>query len=97
MCRILPYGLAVLALCLATAAHAETILFGAIDRALTEEKPVTGENLRDAILKIKRFQGLVPVMFHSNTASVPFDLNVMRGGRDTSLVPPIGDGSRTAT
>ena len=65
--------------------NASNILFTALDRVLAEGKPVTGENLRDAILKIKRFSGLVPVVFNSNTASVPFDLMVIRNGRDTLL------------
>jgi branched-chain amino acid transport system substrate-binding protein len=65
--------------------NASNILFAALDRVLGEGKAVTGENLRDAILRIKRFSGLVPVVFNSNTASVPFDLNVIRGGRDTLL------------
>jgi len=65
--------------------NGSNILFTALDRVLAEGKPVTGENLRDAILKIKRFSGLVPVVFNSNTATVPFDLMVIRGGRDVLL------------
>ena len=64
---------------------AGNILFTALDKVLEEGKPVTGENLRDAILKIKQFQGFVPVVFNSNTASVPFDLYVVRGGHDVRL------------
>ncbi|MGE0416629.1 MAG: ABC transporter substrate-binding protein [Acetobacteraceae bacterium] len=65
--------------------NASNILFTALDKVLADGKPVTGENLRDAILKIKRFQGLVPVVFNSNTATVPFDLMVIRGGHDRLL------------
>ena len=65
--------------------NASNILFTALDKVLEEKKPITGENVRDAILKIKRFSGLVPVVFNSNTASVPFDLNVIRGGHDVLL------------
>ena len=65
--------------------NTSNILFTALDKVLAENKPVTGENLRDAILEIKRFTGLVPVVFNSNTATVPFDLNVMRGGQDVLL------------
>ena len=65
--------------------NASNILFTALDKVLEEGKPVTGENLRDAILKIKKFGGLVPVTFNSNTASVPFDLNAMRAGRDVLI------------
>ena len=65
--------------------NGSNILFAALDKVLADKKPVTGENLRDAILKIKRFSGLVPVVFNSNTATVPFDLNVIRNGRDNVL------------
>lgn len=65
--------------------NASNILFTALDKVLAEKKPVTGENLRDSILAIRKFQGLVPVEFKSNTATVPFDLNVMRGGKDVLL------------
>jgi branched-chain amino acid transport system substrate-binding protein len=65
--------------------NASNILFTALDKVLADKKPVTGENLRDAILQIKRFSGLVPVEFRSNTATVPFDLNVIRGGKDVLL------------
>lgn len=65
--------------------NASNILFTALDKLLAEKKAVTGENLRDEILRIKRFTGLVPVTFNSNTATVPFDLNVMRGGQDVLL------------
>ena len=64
---------------------AANILFTALDRVLAEGKPVTGENLRDAILKIKKFDGLVPVTFNSNTATVPFDLKVIRNKTDMLL------------
>lgn len=65
--------------------NASSILFTALDNVLAEKKPVTGENLSDSILAIRKFQGLVPVEFKSNTATVPFDLNVMRGGKDVLL------------
>ncbi|MEI7710626.1 MAG: ABC transporter substrate-binding protein [Rhodospirillales bacterium] len=65
--------------------NATNILFTALEKVLADKKEITGENLRDAILKIKSFKGLVPVVFNSNTATVPFDLNVMRGGKDVLL------------
>ncbi len=65
--------------------NASNIVFTALDKLLADKKPVTGENLRDEILHIKKFSGLVPVVFNSNTASVPFDLNVIRGGKDVVL------------
>ena len=65
--------------------NATNILFTALEKVMADKKEITGENLRDAILKIKSFKGLVPVVFNSNTATVPFDLNVMRGGKDVLL------------
>ena len=64
---------------------AANILFVALDKVLAEGKPVTGENLRDTILKIKKFDGLVPVVFNSNTATVPFDMRVIRNKQDILL------------
>ena len=32
--------------------------------------------------QISKFQGLMPMEFKSNTAHVPIDINVMRGGKD---------------
>ncbi len=64
---------------------AANILFTALDKVLAEGKPVTGENLRDTILKIKKFEGLVPVVFNTNTATVPFDMRVIRNKQDLLL------------
>jgi len=64
---------------------ASNILFVALDKVLTDGKPVTGENLRDAILSIKKFDGLVPVVFNSNTATVPFDIRIIHDKQDQLL------------
>jgi len=65
--------------------NAMNIVATALDKVLAEKKEITGENLRQAILTIRRFSGLIPVEFKTNTATVPFDLNVMRGGKDILL------------
>jgi len=52
---------------------------------LSDNKPVTGENLHDTLLSIRKFQGLIPLEFKTNTASVPIDINVMRDGKDVTL------------
>ncbi len=65
--------------------NASNILFTALDKMAAEKKPITGQNVRDTILAIRKFSGLVPVEFKSNTATVPFDLNVMRAGKDVLL------------
>lgn len=64
---------------------ASNILFTALDKLLAEGKPVTGENLRDTILAIKTFDGLVPVVFNSNTATVPFDIRIIHDKKDELL------------
>ncbi len=64
---------------------AANILFVALDKVLADDKPVTGENLRDAILAIKTFDGLVPVVFNSNTATVPFDIRIIHDKQDELL------------
>jgi branched-chain amino acid transport system substrate-binding protein len=64
---------------------AMNILATAVDKLLADGQPLTGENLRDTILKIKKFDGLVPVVFNSNTATVPFDLRVFRNKQDVLL------------
>jgi branched-chain amino acid transport system substrate-binding protein len=64
---------------------AMNILATAVDKLLADGQPMTGENLRDTILKIKKFDGLVPVVFNSNTATVPFDLRVFRNKQDVLL------------
>ena len=41
--------------------------------------------MHDALFEIRRFQGLIPMEFKTNTASVPMDINVMRDGKDVLL------------
>lgn len=55
------------------------------DHLLQEGKPLTGENMRDAIFKIGKFQGLIPLEFKTNTAIVPLDINMMKGGKDVTI------------
>ena len=57
----------------------------AIDKVLADKKPVTGENVHEAVLAIRKFQGLIPLEFKTNTASVPMDINEMRDGKDVTL------------
>ena len=64
---------------------AANILFVALDKVLADGKPVTGETLRDTILEIKKFDGLVPVVFNTNTATVPFDMRIIHDKQDQLL------------
>ena len=65
--------------------NAAEIVLTLLDKVLTEKKPVTGENLRTALFEIKTFQGLIPMTFNSNTATVPIAINEMRDGKDVTL------------
>jgi branched-chain amino acid transport system substrate-binding protein len=55
------------------------------DHLLAEGKPLTGENMHDELFKIGKFQGLIPLEFKTNTASVPLDINMMKGGKDVTI------------
>ncbi len=65
--------------------NAAQIILTTLDKVLSENKPVTGENMHDTLLKIGKFQGLIPLEFKTNTASVPIDINEMRDGKDVTL------------
>ncbi len=41
--------------------------------------------MHDTLFQIRKFQGLIPLEFKTNTASVPMDINVMRDGKDVTL------------
>lgn len=64
---------------------AAQIVLTTLDKVLSEKQPVTGENMHDTLLKIGKFQGLIPLEFKTNTASVPIDINVMRDGKDVAI------------
>ena len=61
----------------------------ALDRVLAEHRPPTGETLRAAILQIRAFPG--PLVFDTQTAAIPIDMAVIRGGRDVALAKPVSD------
>jgi len=65
--------------------NAAQVVLTAIDKVLADNKPVTGENVHEAVLAIGKFQGLIPLEFKTNTASVPMDINVMKDGKDVLL------------
>ena len=37
------------------------------------------------LFAIGKFQGLIPLEFKTNTATVPLDINVMKGGKDVTI------------
>jgi branched-chain amino acid transport system substrate-binding protein len=65
--------------------NASQILMVAMDKLLADGKPITGENMHDVIFQIRKFQGLIPLEFKSNTATVPLDINVMHNGKDETI------------
>ena len=65
--------------------NATQILLTTLDKVLADGKPVTGENMRDTLLQIRKFQGLIPLEFKSNTATVPIDINMMQDGKDVTI------------
>jgi branched-chain amino acid transport system substrate-binding protein len=65
--------------------NATQIILTVADKLLSEGKPLTGENMRDTLFEIRKFQGLIPLEFKSNTATVPLDINMMKGGKDVTI------------
>jgi len=65
--------------------NATQIILTVADKLLTEGKPLTGETMHDELFAIGKFQGLIPLEFKTNTATVPLDINVMKGGKDVTI------------
>ena len=65
--------------------NATQIMLTTLDKVLADGKPITGETLRDTLLEIRKFKGLIPLEFKSNTATVPIDINMMRDGKDETI------------
>ena len=65
--------------------NAAQIVLATLDKVLEDKQPVTGETMHDTLLKIGKFQGLIPLEFKTNTATVPLDINVMRDGKDVTI------------
>jgi len=63
--------------------NATQIVLAVTDKILADGKTLTGETMHDTLFEIRRFQGLIPLAFNSNTATVPLDINVMKGGKET--------------
>jgi branched-chain amino acid transport system substrate-binding protein len=65
--------------------NATQIVLAVTDKILADGKTLTGETMHDTLFEIRRFQGLIPLAFNSNTATVPLDINVMKGGKDVTV------------
>jgi len=62
--------------------NATTVVLTSIAKVLKDKKEVTGENVRQAVFDIRKFQGLIPMEFKTNTAATEIDINVMTDGKD---------------
>jgi branched-chain amino acid transport system substrate-binding protein len=65
--------------------NATQIVLTVADKLLSEGKPLTGENMHDTLFAIGKFQGLIPLEFKSNTATVPLDIDMMKDGKDVTI------------
>jgi len=65
--------------------NAGQIVLTVLDKLVAENKPITGKNIHDALFQIHKFQGLIPMEFNSNTATVPIGINEMKDGKDVTL------------
>lgn len=65
--------------------NAAQIVLTVLDKIVSEKQPITGETMHDALFQIHRFQGLIPMEFNSNTATVPIGINEMKDGKDVTL------------
>ena len=65
--------------------NAAEIVLTTLDKVLADGKPVTGENVHDALFAIRKFQGLIPLEFKTTTATVGIDINKMQGGKDVTI------------
>jgi branched-chain amino acid transport system substrate-binding protein len=71
--------------------NATQIVLTVADHLLAENKPLTGEAMHDELFRIGKFQGLIPLEFKTNTASVPLDINVMKDGKDVTIKQMMAD------
>ena len=65
--------------------NATQIVLTVADKLLSEGKPLTGQTMHDELFAIGKFKGLIPLEFKSNTATVPLDIDVMKGGKDVTI------------
>ena len=65
--------------------NAAQVVLATLDHVLQAKQPVTGETMHDTLFKIRKFQGLIPLEFKSNTATVGIDINEMQGGKDVTI------------
>lgn len=67
------------------------VVLTALAKVLADKKDVTGENLRQAILDIRTFNGLIAMEFKTNTASTKLIINEMRDGKEQLVTEMTSD------
>lgn len=65
--------------------NATEVVLATLDHVLASGKPVTGESMRAALFAVGKFNGLIPLQFTSNTATVAIDINEMKNGKDVTI------------
>ncbi len=65
--------------------NAARIVLAVTDKVLADGKPLSGEAMRDTLFDIRSFQGLIPLAFNSNTATVPLEIDVTKDGKDVTV------------
>ncbi|MCB8883093.1 ABC transporter substrate-binding protein [Acidisoma cellulosilytica] len=61
-------------------ANAVFIMAKAIEKVLSQGKPITGENIHDAIFSIQTFDVMLPAIFRTNTAVMEIDIMQIKDG-----------------
>lgn len=65
--------------------NAAQIILTVLDKLAEEKKPITGQSMRETLFAIKTFNGLIPMTFTSNTATVPIAISEFKGGKDVPI------------
>jgi branched-chain amino acid transport system substrate-binding protein len=65
--------------------NAMQVVLTTLDKVLADGKPITGENMHDTLFQIRKFNGLIPLEFKTNTATVSIDINRMQDGKDVTI------------
>ncbi len=65
--------------------NAAQITLTVLDKLAEEKTPITGQAMHDTLFRIKTFNGLIPMTFTSNTATVPIAVDAFKDGKDVTI------------
>jgi branched-chain amino acid transport system substrate-binding protein len=65
--------------------NAATVVLTSLAKVVADKKEITGETVRQAVFDIRKFQGLIPMEFKTNTAATAIDINIMRDSKDERI------------